>query len=399
MGRLFDRVSPDTGQEGTVGRATSRRVQLSRVTRKRSYDQSTVWACLRLRADVVSTMPVDLFRMSGDIRFSLSKPPVLISPGGDSWPMTDWLFATQWDLDSCGNTFGLITARDRFGLPAVIELVDADTVTVVVRKGVVLYRIAGKEYPAEAVWHERQYPQSGSPVGMSPIAHAAMTLATSMSASAFAADWFGNSTVPGGHLKNTAKVLKRKEALRVKEAFKATVSQGDVWVSGSDWEYSMLSAKASEANFLETIGASNSDVCRFLGCPGDIVDVPTSTSSITYASITQRNLQLLILHIGPTLVRRETAFSNGLVPKPHFVKLNVGALLRMDPAAQMQTNKVAIDSRQLAPSEARALLDRAPFTPDQLAEFAEFWPNKALVASIQASATPPVLPPADGGLS
>lgn len=394
------------GQE-MVQRATSRRNSLTRaISRKRSYDLSTVWACLRLRADVVSTMPLDVFRMSGDVRLTQTTPPVLKFPGGPEWPLTDWLFASQWDLDSCGNFFGFILAVDGYGLPAVIEPIDADTVTVIIRKGVKLFRVGGTEYSTAEIWHERQYPSSGSPVGMSPIAHAALGLQTALSAQAFAAQWFSNSTVPGGHLKNTAKVLKRKESIAAKESFKATVAAGDIWVSGSDWEYSMLSAKVSESNFLETIGATNSDVCRFLGAPGDVVDVPTgAASSITYASISQRNLQLLILHIGPTIIRRETAFSNRLLAQPRFVKLNTGALLRMDLAGTLAANKVAIDSRQMAPSEARRLMDRAPFTQAELDEFAEFWPSKAIVASIMATTAPGITdpgataatPPADGG--
>jgi hypothetical protein len=58
-----------------------------------------------------------------------------------------------------------------------------------------------------------------------------------------------------------------------------------------------------------------------------------------------------------------------LTPRPQYVKLNSDALLRMDPATRTQTLLAQVAGRTLAPSEARAVDDRAPFTESQLAEF------------------------------
>jgi hypothetical protein len=74
------------------------------------------------------------------------------------------------------------------------------------------------------------------------------------------------------------------------------------------------------------------------------------------------------MSLGPAVKRREDALSR-LSSRPRFVKLNTDALLRMDPATRAQVIKTRIDSRTLAPSEARALDDLPPLTDDQLAEF------------------------------
>ncbi|WP_245730839.1 hypothetical protein [Micromonospora pallida] len=52
------------------------------------------------------------------------------------------------------------------------------------------------------------------------------------------------------------------------------------------------------------------------------------------------------------------------------MKLNRSALLAMDPQARAETIKTRLDSRQLTPSEGRALDDRPPLTDADLAEFA-----------------------------
>jgi hypothetical protein len=48
----------------------------------------------------------------------------------------------------------------------------------------------------------------------------------------------------------------------------------------------------------------------------------------------------------------------------------------MDPASRAAMLKLQIDSRTLAPSEARALDNRPPFTEAQMDEFDRFWPPK-----------------------
>lgn len=361
--------------ERTRGRTSSAG---KRIARTEALRHSAVWACLRLRADLISTMPVDVFRKVGGVHLEVTKPPVFVTPGGSEVLWTDWCYSSQVDLDSAGNAVGVITAVGGDGRPSVIELQSADDVTFIGRGSKIEgYRIGQRTYEPHQIWHEKQYTLSGLPFGLSPIAYAALSLNPAMSALAFAADWFGNNTMPGGHLKNTGKKLDAPEATKVKERFKATVQAGDVWVSGNDWEYKLIGAKASEAQFLETIKASVPDVCRFLGVPGDMIDADTSTGAITYANVTQRNLQLLIMNIGPAVVRREAAWSHGLVAQPRFVKLNPGALLRMDLKSRYESYKVGVESRTLTPNEARELENRAPLTPEQEAEFARLFQNKA----------------------
>lgn len=347
-----------------VGSAAGRPVSTDEAMR-----HSVVWACLRLRADLISTSPVDCYRNVGGRAMELPSPPVLDAPGGPNVDIVEWLYSSQVDLDRFGNAFALITARDGLGLPARLDLLPAEQVTVVVKDGVVTgYRHGAKTYAPGDVWHEKQYTVAGLPIGLSPLTAAALSLSTGLTAQEFAADWFAGHGVPAAHLKNTNQTLKGTEADAVKARFVDTVRTGDVFVTGNDWEYQMLGAPASESGFLEAINASSSDLCRFLGAPGDMVDVNVETKAITYANITQRNLQLLILNLGPAVTRRQRALSR-LLPRPRYVKLNTDAVvLRMDPKSRAELNAVLLESKQRAPSEVRDKDDLPPFTPEQIAE-------------------------------
>lgn len=348
------------------------------VTNETALRHSAVWACLRLRANLVSTMPIDVYRRVNGVQIEVPKPPVLVNPGGERVGMLEWLYSTQFDLDRAGNTFGLITARDGYGLPARIDLVPLAEVTVRIRKGELWkYKIGGTYYDPSEVWHERQYTVSGLHVGLSPVAYAAWAIGEYLSIQEFALDWFGGGAIPAAHLKNTAQTLTPAQADATKQRFKASVANGDVFVTGSDWEYSMLQAESAGGDWIEAKQFGVADVARFFDCPGDLIDAAVSSRSITYASITQKNLEFLVMHLGPTVVRREDAL-NRLTPRPRYVKLKTDALLRMDPQTRAATLKTQIESRTLAPSEARELEDRAPFTESQLAEFDRLFgnPNK-----------------------
>lgn len=115
------------------------------VTRDESLRASVKWAALRLRSDLVSTMPVDVFRKRPDgLMIPVTTPSVLTEPAGD-WDWSDWAFQTQWDLDDVGNCFGLITAVDGNGRPARIEPVAAEKVSIRVKGDVVTYLVDGEE--------------------------------------------------------------------------------------------------------------------------------------------------------------------------------------------------------------------------------------------------------------
>ena len=359
-GQTADQLIPDrpAGRAGTVS-----------VTSDTALRHSAVWACLRLRANLISTMPVDLYRRVNGVQVELPKPPVLVNPGGERVDMQEWLYSTQFDLDRAGNAFGLITAKDGLGFPARIDLVPVAETSVRVKDGKLTYRIGGKEYDPSEVWHEKQYTVSGLPVGLSPVAYAAWSISEYLSVQDFALGWFGNGGIPQAHLRNTVKkTLKPEESAAVKKVFKAATQGGDMFVSGADWEYKPIQAEQAGADWIEAKNYGIADIARFFDCPGDLIDAAVTTGNITYASITQRNLQMLIMHLQPAIARRENALSK-VSSRPRFVKLNTDALLRMDPATRAQTIKTRLDSRTLTLSEARALEDLPPLTEADIAEF------------------------------
>ncbi|WP_433232386.1 phage portal protein [Micromonospora sp. CA-248260] len=329
---------------------------------------SAVWACLRLRADLISTMPADVFRRVNGQQIEVPKPPVLVNPGGDNCDLQEWLYSTQVDLDRAGNAFGLITERNGRGLPNRIELLPLQSVTVVYRDNKLSYRVGNEEFDPADIWHEKQYTIAGLPYGLSPIQYAAYSIGEYLSIQDYATDWFNGNAIPAAVLKHTSKSLPEDVKEAAKASFKANVDAGEVFVHGNDWEYTPIQTVDSQTQWLAAKQYGLTDIARFFGCPSDLIDAAVGGSSITYASMSQRNLQFLIMNLGPAIIRRENKLSK-LTPSPQYVKLNSDALLRLDPKTRAEMNEIKLRSRQIAPSEVREQDNLPAFTDSQLAEF------------------------------
>ena len=341
--------------------------------KKAHLSHSAMWACVRLRSDLMSTLPIDTFRKVPWGQVEVPKPPVLVEPGGAEVDIVEWMYSTQSDLDSLGNTFGLITEKDGVGLPRRIDLIAREDVRVQSSRGVVSYWVQGKRRDRAELWHERQFTSSGSVVGMSPVAYAALSLQQYSSAQEFAAAWFGGGLIPTAHLKYGEAKVPAEQSEAIKERFKVAIENGEPFVTGKDWEYNPIDAAAAQATFIETMRFTDIEIGRFFGVPGDLFDAAVEGSSITYANITQRNLQFLVQNLGPAIQRREKALSK-LLPAPRFVKLNSDALLRMGPETVSTMLGQQIKDKMRAPSEARELLNLPPYTPEQIEEFKTLFP-------------------------
>lgn len=338
------------------------------ITTDDAMRHSAVWSALRVRANLISSLDITCYRSivdpTGDkLKLQVNPPPVLVEPSPGVY-LPEWLYSSQVDLDRYGNTFGLIRQRDSLGLPMRIDLVPAGDVRVRLSKsGDVSYRVGNKVYESYVVagkwycdvWHERQYTVAGMPVGLSPIAYAASTIQQHKSAQQFSIAWYTNNAVPAGHLKNTGKRLNSDEARLTKDRFKAAMQGGgDVFVTGNDWEFSPIVAESNDQVWLSSMNASDADVARFFDVPADIIGAASGPgSSITYANITQRFLQLLTVHLGPTLKRRRNAFTNGLMSKPRFCEFQTEQLLAMDPAALSTMLGQQIRDQIRTPNEVR----------------------------------------------
>lgn len=386
--RIFDAsrwaipLNSQVGPLGTTITATSSEASLQRVA---------VWASVALLCGVAGMLPVDAFLQGGDGPREKPLPTWMEDPAGDGYGLGDWLY--QYVASHClrGNGYGIVLARGRTGLPEQIVLQHPDEVGVRrdPQTGVPQWRVCGTEIPASQMWHQRAYPMPGRLLGLSPIAHQALTIGLSLSLLRFGNQFFSDGAHPTAMLK-TAANLKEGQVRTAKQRFMAAVAGREPVVLGGDWEFKAIQIAPEESQFLETNRMTSAECARIFG-PGvpEILGYETG-APMTYSNIEQKNIQLLIYALDPWLVRIERAMT-GCLPPGEYIKVNRKALLRTDLLTRMQAYQLAIRNHIQAPSEARALEDLPPLTPEQRDEF-------PAISSAPVNGAPPANPdPAGGG--
>lgn len=382
MGRVMNAVRALTGQQdralsfsqivgdrSRIGRASSRYVSA-----EQALKNSVWWAGLTLRANLMSTFPLDVVRSREGLMVPVTSPGPLVSTPYPGIGITRFLWNRSWDLDSAGNHVGIITARNAFGQPAQIEQVPLELVRAQMDGRKIKYWVVdGKRYELSEIWHETQYTMSGVALGLSPLAYAARSLGIYESTQEFAMDWFGGGSLPRGVLRNTKREkLSNDDRRNAKEGFKESTAGGDIFVHGMEWEWIPSATTAATAGFLDQKTSSEKDVCRYIGVPAGMLDVEISTGNITYANATQANLQFLVTQLGPAVVRLQDFWSDNALPNPWKLRLNTDALLRMDPRTKAELMALLNANQLRTKTELRALDNLAPYEADQIAEIATF---------------------------
>lgn len=191
---------------------------------------STVWACVRLLADSVSTLPVDVFRRGE--REPLQPPPILITPAA-GWALHDWLEAVMRSLLLRGNAYGLVVARGSDLRPSQVELIHPDAMTVRVnREGMVEYRLRGKPQPAEDIWHVRAFRMPGLVEGLSPIEYARQSIGLGLAVERYGATWFADGGVPPGPSRTPSRPSTRSRPTRSRAGWCMRSAPASQWCMG-----------------------------------------------------------------------------------------------------------------------------------------------------------------------
>jgi HK97 family phage portal protein len=317
---------------------------------------SAVWACVRLLADSVSTLPVDVFRRGE--REPLEPPPILVTPAA-GWSLHEWLEAVMRSLLLRGNAYGLVVARGADLRPTQVELVSPDAMTAKVnREGMIEYRLHGKPWPAEDTWHVKAYRMPGLVVGLSPVEHARQQVGLGLAVERYGATWFGDGGIPTGTFKNTELTLEQEQADEIKARLVNAIRTRQPMVHGKDWQFTPIAVKPDESQFIETAKLNVAAIARIYGVPPEMI-AAESGNSLTYSNVEQRSLDFLIYGVSPWLVRLERALG-ALLPRRQYVKFNANALLRTTTKDRYEAHKTAIEAGLLTVNEARALEDLPP---------------------------------------
>ena len=335
----------------------------SDVSTSTSLQLLTVYGCVRLIADSIATLPVDVFRETSDGRVEVTKPTWMTQPTVDlDW--TAWVTQVLTSLLLAGNSYlwRIYDAEARLA-----ELVPLDPTKVTVRreKGRKRFLVAGQPMDPVELLHIPGLMFPGSEVGLSPVEAARQSIGMGMSAQEYGARFFGQGAtqtgvieVPGDmtstQMGDLARSWERRHSGKSKAHLPGVLKEGAHWVS--------TGVTNEQAQFLGTRRYTAAEIAgqMFLIDPSDL-GIGVADTSLTYANLQDRNLRRVQVVLLPWIVRLETAISR-LLATPRYMKLNVSGLLRADLKTRYEAYAIGLDPTRpfLKTEEVRAWEELPP---------------------------------------
>jgi HK97 family phage portal protein len=330
------------------------------VSERTALQQLAVYACVRLLADSIAGLPMDVYRKNGVLRTEVSPTPSLITSPSPDLQLFEWVHQTVTSLALRGNFYGFVMSRDKLEYPTTVEPLHPDSVQVEHDKITdrLTYRLDGKLVPNADVVHIRRFTLPGCRVGLSPIDQARQGIGLSLAAERYGARFFGDSASPSGALETDQNLTEDQATRTMKSWVSSHAGRRHPAVLSGGLKWRPLSIMPDESQFLQTRKFQRGEIAMMFGVPPHMIgDTERSTSWGT--GIEQQSIGFVRYTLRPWLICIEQALS-ALLPRGQFVRFNADALLRGDTMARYQAYKLARESSWLNANEIRALEDLPP---------------------------------------
>ena len=311
---------------------------------------STVFACVRLVAETVGTLPCVVYRREGDQGKQADPDYPLYyllhdSPNAD-FTNVEYFERVTADLCLWGNHFSEI-GRGVSGNIVALTGLDPSLVSVGrTTTGAIKYAYADpytgwREIQEENMFHVRGFGKTNDDVlGLSPISCARVSLDIAASSDAVAANTYKNGLRPSGVL-STERVLtpeqREQERGWIQKAVGGLKGAGGVLVAEAGYKYQQLSMNPADAQMLENRSFNVEDICRWFRVPPFMVG-HTEKSTSWGSGLEQQGQGFATYTLRPYLSRIESAIRKKLIPlsdrKLYLAEFNIDALLRADSAGR-----------------------------------------------------------------
>ena len=332
---------------------------------------ATVYSCISLISDSIATMPVKTFRKTQDYRESTTPPVFLDAVNGMPNPETDiftWMHRSINSLCLYGNSYWLITARDRNGFPSEIYNLHPDDIEIKRKNGKAVYVFNGKETftrytsmnPAGEIVHIKNFEQ-GSDLGLSPIEAGQEAIGIALAQDEFAGRFFQNGAVLSGVIEMDSSPTEEslnilKQSFERKHMGTKKSHRIGILTEGASWKPMALNHE--QMQFLGSRKYTKSEICGLFRVPAYMIGDLSETTKLG-SSIEEQNRVFYELTLLPYINRIETALTM-MLPRNQFARIDVSGLLRANIKARYEAYNLGRNAGFLSVNEIRAKEDLEP---------------------------------------
>jgi HK97 family phage portal protein len=340
------------------------------VTPESSLQTVTVMRCVSLIAGIASTLPIDVYQITGNGRSHVKGDPVErlldVEPNpsmtAQAYRFASWVHFLLW-----GNAFARkVVIGNRVAalwpmMPWCMEVLVVD--------GENRYRYTDPEtgkqttYPASDVLHVMNFTLDGV-AGLSVIRQNALAVASSQAGERTAATSFRLGTFSPYAVEMPNKLDEPTRDLYQK----AWIEKNSGWnrsgappIMEGGAKIVPLPLPLRDMQFLEQRQFTNEEICTMFGIPPPMVGIMSKSS--TWPSSTESLKQgFLDFTLAPMLKAHESAWDKSLIQREsYYTKHNTGAYLRANLRERLESYRIGVMSGIYSPNECRSFEDMDPY--------------------------------------
>lgn len=330
---------------------------------------AAVWACVRVFADSVGSLPVDTYRRDGDYRRPVGLPKWLDVPNPETTRYELWE-QTLTSLLLHGNAYWAASWNGSTLLE--VWPLDPTLVTPKRNKGRVVYHVRDRDSSEQAWWsgdgptpdivHLRAHTTPGRLLGMSPIEVTRQAVGLGIAAEEFGARWFGQGsqpaialTLPPTSTNPTAEQLQAFKG-QWEEHHRGTQNAHRPAVLPPGASLQQLTIPPDDSQFIETRKFQTGEIARIFRVPPHMIG---DLDRATFSNIEHQSIEFVEHSLRPWLVRLELAVQR-LLPTGRYLRFNVDGLLRGDIKSRYEAYAQGRMWGWLSANDVRALEDEPP---------------------------------------
>lgn len=339
------------------------------VTADKAIQLSSVWACIRLLSESISTLPLKVYMREADGSRKLAQdhPAYQVLCRRPNMEMTPSRFMLLVVASIClrGNAF---VEKKMIGrkLVALDPLLPQNMVVKRLPTGKLEYTYtengAKRVIPVDRMMHIRGFGLDGV-CGMMPLSSGRDVFGAAMAVDEAAAKIFENGLQSTGFLSSkTALNKEQRERLRKSlQSFIGSKNAGKLMVLENELSYQNVTMNPEAAQLLESRAFSIEEICRWFRVPPFMVGHVTKQSSWA-SSVEGMNLIFLTNTLRPLLVNIEQEIARCLLDgdEDYFAEFSVEGLLRADSVGRAAYYTTALQNGWMSRNDVRSLENLPP---------------------------------------
>lgn len=349
------------------------------VTERSAMQMTAVYSCVRILAEAVAGLPLNLYRNTedGGKEKAIGHPLYFLLHDEPNPEMSSFVFreTLMTHLLLWGNAYAQVIRNGKGEVVALYPLMPNKMAVDRDERGQLYYSY--QRGTDEAIRDKNQtvilrpsdvlhIPGLGFDglVGYSPIAMAKNAIGMAIACEEYGAKFFANGAAPGGVLEHPGTI---KDPQRVRESWQSTFggsgNANKIAVLEEGMKYTPIGISPEQAQFLETRKFQINEIARIFRVPPHMVGDLEKSS---FSNIEQQSLEFVKYTLEPWVTRWEQTIQRSLLSTAekfrYFVKFNLEGLLRGDYQSRMNGYATARQNGWMSANDIRELenLDRIP---------------------------------------